>query len=148
MSKQSTVVVLHDALEQIESNPKQFVKGLVKAIKEFSPEETLLNKLNRSVIAGNHCNAAEVVDQSDNRLMRILLVGQNTGIVLTKENSHDYQHFIKDLLVSTPVSLQSQTLKLQPACNEISFLEAGALSDKKLESFLSNNCNNSIAFKE
>lgn len=98
MAKQSTIVVLHDALDQIEQNPKKFVKALLKAIKEFRTEETLVNKLNRCVIAGNHCNAAEVVHQSDSNHFNVLLIGHNTGHVLTEENAKHYDHILEPLL--------------------------------------------------
>jgi hypothetical protein len=98
MTKQSTIVVLHDALEQIEQNPKRFVKSLLKAINEFKSEETFVNKLNRTVIAGNHCNAAEVIHQSDSNHYNVLLVGHNTGQVLTKDNAKDYDHILEPLL--------------------------------------------------
>jgi Asp/Glu/hydantoin racemase len=116
-------------------------RGEVK--KEFRREETLVNKLNRSVIAGNHCNAAEVIQQSESSLMQTVLVGHNTGVVLTKENVDSYQHFIEDLLRGAKTKLHDSDIKLQVVSNDTPVLEIdGKMFLKKLEMLIANKPNN------
>lgn len=73
MGHNSTVVVLNDALDQIEKDA-DFGKNLARAI-------MTVNRSNGGVDvqAGNHCNAARVVESHHADYSALVLVGGNYG---------------------------------------------------------------------
>ena len=77
MGWNTCVVVLNDALDQIEKDP-EFGKKLAAAIRKRS----ITGKEAVDVSAGNHCNAALVVHQSHADCNFYVKVGGNYGEVV------------------------------------------------------------------
>lgn len=80
MGYNTTVVVMVDALDQIEADPK-FGKNLVAAIMSTvneKPGDRLAD-----VRAGNHINAATVIESHHADQLVPVLVGGNTGRVMS-----------------------------------------------------------------
>jgi hypothetical protein len=76
MGFNTTVVVLNDALHQIENDP-EFGRNLARAIMRVSGRGGKMD-----VPAGNHCNAAEVIESHHADWMVYVRVGGNTGEVV------------------------------------------------------------------
>lgn len=76
MGWNTTVVVLNDALGEIERDP-EFGKKLSDAIKHVSA----FGK-HRDVSAGNHCNAATVIESHHADNYTVVAVGENFGEIL------------------------------------------------------------------
>jgi hypothetical protein len=83
MGYNCTVVVLHDALDQIENDP-EFGRKLSKAItsSQFGPDN---DHLARWVSAGNHGNAAYVVESHHADYQVLVRVGGNIGYVVRED---------------------------------------------------------------
>lgn len=77
MGYNTTVVVLNDAIGDIENDP-EFGKKLAQAIKAFRPH------VSNYVSAGCHVNAAQVIESHHSSCDVIVSVGGNTGTVLDK----------------------------------------------------------------
>jgi hypothetical protein len=76
MGFNTTVVVLNDALGEIENDPK-FGQRLASAVKELSVRKGRID-----VPAGNHANAASVVETHHASENAVVVVGGNFGSVL------------------------------------------------------------------
>ena len=74
MGWNTTVVVINDALDQIEKDP-EFGRKLSGAIRKRMSWDGMID-----VSAGNHCNAASVVETHHADQTAIVTVGGNTGI--------------------------------------------------------------------
>lgn len=81
MGWNTTVVVLNDALDQIEKDPL-FGKKLAQAIRDLHDPKGW-----RDVSAGNHCNAAEVIETHHADYNVLVSIGGNTGKII-KQNAH------------------------------------------------------------
>lgn len=73
MGYNTTVLVMNDALTQIEEDP-EFGKNLAKAIYSIYDD-----RASRDIPAGNHCNAATVIESHHADGTAIVAVGQNYG---------------------------------------------------------------------
>ena len=83
MGWNTTVVVLNDALDQIAKDPK-FGEKLARAISSLSTEQYITEREGRQfygvdVDAGNHCNAATVIETHHADVQKLVLVGGNMG---------------------------------------------------------------------
>lgn len=78
MGFNTTVVVLNDALDQIETDPN-FGKKLVAAIRKAGCYRKPVD-----VSAGNHVNAASVIETHHADFDVVVAVGQNYGQVISK----------------------------------------------------------------
>lgn len=76
MGYNTTVVVLNDALDQIEKDPN-FGKNLVRAIQQINSRREGID-----VPAGNHCNAARVIETHHADYDVLVKTGGNTGVVV------------------------------------------------------------------
>lgn len=76
MGFNTTVVVLNNALDQIATDP-QFGKKLADAISRVG-----CYTKREDVSAGNHCNAATVIETHHADQFAIVAVGQNYGVNL------------------------------------------------------------------
>lgn len=74
MGYNTTVVVINDALDQIEKDP-EFGRKLARAISEVGGYRKTID-----VSAGNHANAATVVESHHADLTAVVTVGGNLGI--------------------------------------------------------------------
>ena len=76
-----TVVVLTDALEQIK-NDKEFGKKLVEAVHNLNApaDQRVMHPL--YISAGNHCNAATVIEDHHADQVKVIAVGGNMGSVI------------------------------------------------------------------
>lgn len=79
MGFNTTVVVLNDALDQIAKDP-EFGKNLVDAIMRRRRDGEYV-----TVPAGNHCNAAEVIETHHADYDVLVRIGGNTGRVVADE---------------------------------------------------------------
>jgi len=79
MGNNVNVTILTDSLDQIESNPEEFVKNLAKSIRSYSSAEILGN---RDVSAGNTVKAARVNLLHHSHDTAVLVEGGNTAEVL------------------------------------------------------------------
>lgn len=75
MGFNTTVLILNDALNEIETDP-DFGKNLVAAIQKACDGKQ------HYVSAGNHCNAATVIESHHASYDRIIKVGGNSGKVM------------------------------------------------------------------
>lgn len=89
MGYNSTVVVMNDALHDIERDP-DFSKKLVAAIAKA------YNRGSVNVSAGYHCNAATVIDSQHADVVSIIAVGGNHGSVLTRSSNGGRHHSQED----------------------------------------------------
>lgn len=80
MGFNTTVVILNDALHEIEADP-EFGKKLGAAIRELSPTPIW-------VAAGHHGNAAVVVESHHADHLVVVEVGLNMGKVILKGVRH------------------------------------------------------------
>jgi len=83
MGYNTTVVVLNDGLGDIERDP-EFGKKLARAISAVNTERYLAEQAGRDfygvdVSAGNHCNAATVVETHHAEGTAVVAVGGNMG---------------------------------------------------------------------
>jgi hypothetical protein len=87
MGFNSTVIVMNDALHEIESDP-EFGKNLANAIMMHSggPGQRL------DVNAGGHVNAASVVDCQHADVISIVAMGGNHGTVLLRTHNGGRHH--------------------------------------------------------
>ena len=88
MGYNTTVVVYNDALDQIASDP-QFGKNLATAIKSL-PEVRRGGRDAVDVPAGNHSNAARVVETHHADYTVVITVGGNLGVA--QASRHGYDH--------------------------------------------------------
>jgi cytochrome c2 len=79
MGMNATVVVMHDALGQIESDPR-FGAKLAEAIRTAS----VVPDARQDVTAGNHMNAAHVVECHHADTSVTITVGENLGKVRSR----------------------------------------------------------------
>ena len=79
MGFNTTIVVYNDALHAIENDP-EFGKNLVRAIRNLNMPNPSSTDL--SPPAGNHCNAAMVIEDHHADHQRAVLVGGNRGQVM------------------------------------------------------------------
>lgn len=77
MGFNTTVVVLNDALDQIEKDP-EFGKNLGNAIRRLT-----VNPNGIDIPAGCHCNAAHVVETHHADFATVVAVGGNYGVMLS-----------------------------------------------------------------
>lgn len=96
MGYNTTVVVINDALDQIEKDPN-FGKNLASAIREAAH----LPNTRVDVPAGNHCNAAQVVECHHADQSILVTVGGNMGLVQARTYgfAHHTEDVQKDLLL-------------------------------------------------
>jgi len=89
MGHNATVVVMLDALHEIENDP-HFGKKLAAAIMAAttSGRRHMVNALD--VSAGSHCNAATVIEEHHSSQTAIVAVGGNYGTVLGR--AWTYKH--------------------------------------------------------
>ncbi len=87
MGYNTSVIVLNDALEDIESDPN-FGKKLAAAIRERN-----LNPNGRpiDVSAWGHCNAASVIETHHADQTSVVLIGGNTAKVLGTAFGYRYE---------------------------------------------------------
>ena len=83
MGWNTTVVVLNDALDQIKNDP-EFGKKLASKISSIEVERHICERQGRTfygvdVSAGNHCNAATVIETHHADMNKVILVGGNMG---------------------------------------------------------------------
>ncbi len=78
MGWNTTVVVLNDALDQIEKDP-QFGASLARAIRHM-PVARHRGEDRIDVAAGNHCNAACVIESHHADSTALVSVGGNLGL--------------------------------------------------------------------
>ena len=76
MGFNSTVVIINDALDQI-SNDANFGKKLADAVRSMNG----YGDLRIDIPAGNHCNAAHVVETHHADTTAVVTVGGNLGIL-------------------------------------------------------------------
>lgn len=76
MGHNTAVLILNDALDQIENDP-DFGKNLAQAIRRTSSSAERID-----VRAGNHCNAATVLATQHADFAQIFVVGGNCGFKL------------------------------------------------------------------
>lgn len=88
MGYNSTVIVLNDALDQIEKDP-EFGKNLSRAIMSLHRKGGAVD-----VPAGNHCNAASVVESHHADHSALVLMGGNYGSVVG--STFGWSHHEKD----------------------------------------------------
>jgi hypothetical protein len=88
MGFNTTVIVLNDALDQIEKDPN-FGKNLSRAIMSLPIKGGSVD-----VHAGNHCNAAAVIESHHADYSALVLVGGNYGSVVGK--SFGWSHHEKE----------------------------------------------------
>ena len=84
MGLNTTVLILNDALTQIENDP-EFGKKLVKVIRERTILEKIVDgrgRISSYVQAGNHVNAASVIETHHADLTALVAIGGNYGNVL------------------------------------------------------------------
>lgn len=85
MGYNTTVVIMNDALDQIEKDP-QFGKNLSRAIQHL----TVTNGQPVDVYAGNHCNAATAIESHHADGTVVVAVGQNYAEVLNHYMIYPY----------------------------------------------------------
>ena len=73
MGYNTTLIVLNDALEEIKGDP-EFGKKVAEAISRIVISEGRID-----ISAGNHCNAASVVESHHADISRLVLLGGNLG---------------------------------------------------------------------
>ena len=83
MGYNTTVIVLNDAVDQIAKDP-QFGKKLADAISSIRTDQYLTEQAGKKyygtdVSAGNHCNAATVIETHHADITKVILVGGNMG---------------------------------------------------------------------
>lgn len=89
MGYNTTVIVLNDALDQIAKDP-EFGKKLADAITRVTgPRSEPVD-----VSAGNHCNAATVIETHHADNSALVLIGGNYGSVVGQ--THGWKHHEKD----------------------------------------------------
>jgi hypothetical protein len=110
MGFNSTVVVLNDALSQIERDP-DFGKNLARAIMEVSRGKPV----DVASVSGNsiHCNVVTVIEAHHNSLYEVIAVGGNTGIRLgyTTYYDGDKVAMLRDVALSRGYRLVKRTGK-------------------------------------
>ncbi len=114
MGYNSTVVVLNDALNDIQNDP-QFGKNLVAAILGLSlGDDPRTGKpcRPRDIPAGMYCNAATVVEQHHASGNAIIAVGGNYGTVIGHAGNggahHDRLSILKELANQLGYSLRKK----------------------------------------
>jgi hypothetical protein len=80
MGYNTTILVLNDALDVLEDNPKEFVEGMVSAIQEGRT---------RSIPVGNHCNPVQVMHTAHADVPRLYFSQAN---FMTELNSYELEH--------------------------------------------------------
>lgn len=87
MGFNSTIIVMNDAVHEIESDP-EFGKNLAQAIMMHSagPGRRL------DVPAGSHSNAASVVDCQHADVVSVVAIGGNHGTVLFRTHNGGHHH--------------------------------------------------------
>lgn len=101
MGYNTTVVVLNDALGQIEKDP-DFGKKLAAAVKKVScfQHDPSFHYSMGDVSAGNHCNAATVIETHHADNTSVVLVGGNCGTSLGETygwNHNEEEHQVRML---------------------------------------------------
>jgi hypothetical protein len=89
MGHNTSVIVLNDALDQIAKDP-EFGKNLADAISQLSARRGE----RVDVHAGNHCNAASVIETHHADQSALLLIGGNYGSVVGR--TFGWSHHEKD----------------------------------------------------
>lgn len=74
MGFNTTVVILNDGLHEIEKNPEEFSRNLVRAILASYGRKGAV-----SVPCGHHCNVAAVIEQHHADNAHLIAVGGNTA---------------------------------------------------------------------
>ena len=92
MGYNTTIVVMNDAISQIEGDPL-FGKKLAQAMREASGA----NGQRIDIPAGNHANAAHVVECHHADATAVITVGGNLGIA--QVHAHGWRHHEKDTQV-------------------------------------------------
>lgn len=93
MGFNTTVIVLNDALDDIERDP-EFGKKLSRAIQHMSISDRPVD-----VTASNHCNAASVIETHHADGTVIVAIGQNTGDVVGRCYYIPYDETRKEKIV-------------------------------------------------
>lgn len=91
MGYNSTVVVMNDALHQIENDP-DFGKKLAQAVRSLSVRNDYAD-----VSAGNHCNAATVVATHHADIHSVVIVGGNNGKVIGSSLYSDTEKIFREV---------------------------------------------------
>lgn len=99
MGMNTTVIVLNDALHEIENDP-EFGRKLVKAIKQQENQALYVElhpngiKMRKSVdvTAGSHANAASVIEQHHSSETALVAIGGNHGTALFTAYGFTHHH--------------------------------------------------------
>jgi hypothetical protein len=104
----SVVIIRHDGLDQIQKHPKQFVDNLSQAI--------LFNQPRTSVIAGNHANAADVLQSrhSHDAQLYVLAGGTIAEVgAMSYQQDHWSNKYVDQCLAALDEEKAIQALELQ-----------------------------------
>ena len=105
MGYNTTVVVMNDALDQIKNDP-EFGRKLAEAVTGLSVPER-----RRDVSAGNHANAATVIETHHADQVHAIAVGGNRGVNLGYAGNWRQQDNEMELLTNLAIQLGYDLVK-------------------------------------
>ena len=80
MGYNTTILIINDALDTLEDNPKEFVKNMTQAIHAGRTQ---------SIPVGNHCNPVQVMKTEHADVPRLYFSQAN---LITEFNSYEFEH--------------------------------------------------------